>query len=79
MDVRTAAVLLVVGAVLLIIGLYVEATIYSSINVSGLPAASQTAIANVQTNVSSAFELAGVGLIVIAAAFILTSLLGFGG
>jgi len=153
MDVRTAAILLVVGAVLLIIGLFVEATIYTSIAgtatvtdetvsnistgavtqlthtdvVSGtvnltnstgteIPSANYTltlstgvltmgtnddawgtsglidydyekvsddtaraSIQNVQGNVASAFELAGVGLIVLAAAFILTSLMGFGG
>jgi hypothetical protein len=70
-----AIVLLVVGAVMLIIGLYTEATIYTSINTTGLPAATVTAIANVQNNVTTAFTLTGVGLIVVGAAFIIRTLI----
>jgi len=76
MDIRAAAMLLVVGAVLLIVGIYTEATIYSSINTSSLPTESQQAIQDVQSHVTSGFKLAGIGLIVVGAAFIIKTLLG---
>lgn len=65
---------LVVSAVLIIIGLYTFAQIYSAINTTGLPAATVTAIQNVNTTAMNAFTLITVGLIVLAAAAIVAIL-----
>ena len=69
----------IVGAVMLIIGIFVTATVSNSIPQGGLTAAQNTTIANANSNISTAFTLLGVILIVGGAGGIIAVLLGFVG
>lgn len=65
------AIALVVIAVTLILGIFIYATIFSSINTSALDATAQTTINTVNTTAFSAFNLLAILLIVVAAAAVL--------
>jgi hypothetical protein len=69
---------LVITAVALIIGIFVYSTISTSINQDNLSAAANTSIDTVSSNTFTAFTLAAVVLIVIAAAAIIRNLGLFG-
>ncbi len=69
----------IVGAVMLIIGIFVTATVSNSIPTAGLTSAQNTTIANANSNISTAFTLLGVILIVGGAGGIIAVLLGFVG
>lgn len=69
---------LVITAVALIIGIFVYATISTNIDQSQLNAQANASITNVSNNTFTAFTLAAVVLIVIAAAAIIRNLGLFG-
>jgi small-conductance mechanosensitive channel len=69
---------LVITAVALIIGIFVFATISTNLDQSSLSAQANTSITNVSNNTFTAFTLAAVVLIVIAAAAIIRNLGLFG-
>ena len=69
---------LVITAVALIIGIFVYATISTNIDQSALNTQANTSITNVSNNTFTAFTLAAVVLIVIAAAAIIRNLGLFG-
>lgn len=69
---------LVITAVALIIGIFVYATISTSINQDSLSTAANSSITTVNTNTFTAFTLGAVVLIVIAAAAIIRNLGLFG-
>lgn len=71
---------LVVTAILLVIGILVFSQVDNSVDQSGFTAAQNMTIDNVGTTALDAFELATIGLIVLAAAAILAILIrGFRG
>ena len=67
-----AVLALVIAAIALVVGVYLIGTFQSVLNTSGLPSAAQTSIGSVFSTAYSAFQLAVVGLIVIAAVAILS-------
>ena len=74
-----AVLALVIAAIALVVGVYLIGTFQSVLNTSGLPSTAQVAIGSVFSTTYSAFQLAVVGLIVIAAVAILSLVVsGFG-
>ena len=64
----------IVAAIAILIGIIVYANVSSSMPTTGLDNETQQMIANLNTNVNSSFTLLAVGIIVLAASFILTVL-----
>lgn len=69
----------VVGAVMLLIGIFVTATVGNAIPTGSLTAAQNTSLTNANSNVATAFTLLGIILIVGGAGGIIAVLLGFVG
>lgn len=66
--------LLVMGAVILFIGIYVVSQVINSISQSGWSSSANTTYTNVQTTFWNSMQLAAVGLITLAASLVLGSL-----
>lgn len=69
----------VIGAIMLYIGVFVTATVSSSIPTGSLTAADNTTLASVRSNVNTAFTILGIILIVGGAGGIIATLMGFTG
>lgn len=67
----------VVGSVMLYVGLFASVTVYNAIPTGSLSAADNTTLADVKSNVNTAFTLLGIVLIVGGAGGIISVLLGF--
>lgn len=68
------AMLVVVGAAMLFIGIFLNSEIKGAINRSGFSTAENTTFVGISGNVDTAFTLLGVGMIVAGAAIIISIL-----
>jgi hypothetical protein len=74
--VTTMIIAIVVGAVLFMIGIYINSKVASSINTNSFSAAENTTFANVKTNVLAGFDLGTIVFIVLAASVIIGVVIG---
>ena len=76
MDLKGIIATLVVGSILMVVGLYVYSKVTGQIDTSGFTAEENQTLDDVKTNVTAGFSLTSIAFIVIAAAAILSIVIG---